>query len=86
MIRVRIAAALLRTTGATVEYAVRRVNSKLQRGKGRVVLLTPKLKEAVKKYQDMRVADTDTITITVQTVVAKRHGTVEGGSNVTATN
>lgn len=76
---VKLATWLLRTTGATVEYGVRRVKSKQIRGQGTTLLATPKLKEARSKYATVRVADTDTITITVAAVIAQRHGTVEAG-------
>lgn len=76
MIRVILAAALLRSTGAQVEYGVRRVY-RGTKGKGTTVLATPKLREARRKYNAMRIANTDTITITVAAVVAQRHGTVE---------
>lgn len=76
MIRVIIAAAILRSTGALVEYGVRRIKSKTT-GKGTTVLTTPKLREARRKYNAMRIADTDDITITVAAVIAQRHGTVE---------
>lgn len=79
MIRVIIAAALLRSTGAIVEYGVRRVYAGTT-GKGTTVLATTRLKEARAKYKAMRVADTDTITITVAAVIAQRHGTVEAKS------
>lgn len=75
MIRVIIAAMLLRSTGAIVEYAVRRVYGGVK-GKGTTFLVTPKLSEARRKYKTMRIADTDTLTITVAAVVAQRHGEV----------
>ena len=75
MIRVLLAAMILRSTGAVVEYSVRRVYSG-GKGKGTTVISTSRLREARQKFKAMRIADTDTITITVTAVVAQRHGTV----------
>jgi hypothetical protein len=76
MFRTIIAAMLLRTTGAQVQYNVRRLHGG-KSGKGTTVLRTKKYRDAKRKYKAMRVAITDTITITVEAVVAQRHGTVE---------
>ena len=76
MIRVIIAAMLLRSTGAIVEYTVRRVYGGIK-GKGTTFLATQKFSEARRKYEAMRIADTDTLTITVAAVVAQRHGEVK---------
>lgn len=72
MIRVRLAAWLLRTTGANVEYGVRRVKAKLVRGKGSTVLATAKLGEAIAKCEAMRIADADAATITLTTIIKER--------------
>ena len=72
MLRIKLAAMLLRSTGAKVEFGVRRVSDKLVRGKGRTYLATESLAEAQNKYASMRVAYTDTITLTVAAVIAER--------------
>lgn len=81
MIRIAIAAALLRTTGATVEYRVQRQKKQTNRD-GTTVMAVKSLRSARRKYKAMRIADTDTITIRVVATVAQRHGTVEGETNV----
>jgi len=81
MIRVIIAAWLLRNMNAGVRYVVRR-QYKNTTGKGTATLTTAKLKEARAKYRAMRIADTDTITITVEAVVAQRHGTVSAAGPI----
>lgn len=75
MIRVLLAAWILRSAGSVVEYSVRRIYGGVK-GKGTTVLSTSKLREARRKYNAMRIADTDIITITVTGVVAQRIGTV----------
>ena len=81
MIRVRLAAALIRSTGGVCEYRVRRIYNNTK-GQGTTVLRTQKFGEAKRKYNAMRIADTDVITITVEAVVAQRHGTVEANKEV----
>ena len=81
MLRILLAAMLLRMTGAKVSYVVRRLYSGVK-GKGTTVLATPKLSEARKKYRKMMVSDTDTITITTEAIVAQRHGTVSATSSL----
>jgi hypothetical protein len=76
MIRVLTAAILLRTTGAAVQFVVRRKYNKVG-GQGTSVLKTARFKEARAKYHAMRIADVDTITITLEAIVEQRHGTVE---------
>lgn len=71
MIRILIAAWLLKTTGAKVNFVVRRRNAK-RAGKGTTWLTTDSLKTARTKYNSMRIADTDTITISVEAVIAQR--------------
>ena len=75
MIRAIIAAWLLRNMGAKVRYVVRRQYANVK-GRGTSTLTTSKLSEARDKYRSMRVADTDTITITAEAIMAQRHGTV----------
>lgn len=77
MIRELTAALLLRTTGASVQFTVRRILDGNVRGKGSTVLTTPKYREAIAKYKAMRIADTDTITVTVEAIIKQRHGTIE---------
>ena len=76
MFRLYIAAWLLRTTGASVRYLVRRVYAGTT-GRGTTVLNVSDMKHAKAKYNTMRVSDKDTVTITVEAVVAQRHGTIE---------
>jgi len=75
MFRVLIAAILLRNLGADVKYIVRRIYNGVK-GKGTTILTAHKFTDARAKFKAMRGADTDTITITVEAVVAQRHGTV----------
>lgn len=75
MIRILIAALLLRTTGAKVRYQVRRVYG-TTRGSGTAVLKTPSYLAAKTKFKAMRIAKTDTITVSVVAVVRQRRGTV----------
>jgi len=75
MLRIKLAAMLLRSTGASVKYIVRRRNNNTN-GNGTAILAASTFKEARAKYLKVRVADTDTITITVEAVVAQRHETV----------
>lgn len=77
MIRTVLAAALLRSTGASVEYDVRRTYSKQVRGKGTSYLTTKSYRAARKKYRSMRAGEGDTLTIQVTATLAKRHGNVE---------
>lgn len=73
MIRTRIAAWLLRRTGATVEYEVRRIDTASKRRvTGRLLLTTPKLKEARAKLQAARRAETDRLVISLNAIVASR--------------
>jgi len=81
MIRVLLAAWLLRNTGADVQYIVRRRYSGTK-GRGTSVLRASNFKQARAKYRAMRIADADTITITLAAVVAQRHGTVAASGAV----
>ena len=83
MIRVLLAAMLLRSTGAAVQYIVRRQYNGVT-GQGTTILKAARLKDARKKYQAMRVADTDTITITINVIVAQRHGSVAASGAVSS--
>lgn len=75
MIRVRLAAWLLRRAGTEVEYVVRRIDTtSKRRTTGTALLFTSKLKEARAKYRKARAADTDRVVITVTAVVASRNG------------
>ena len=87
MIRVIIAAWLLRTTGAKVQYSVRRsfiidptVTGRTGESKFRTLGTFDSLKDARAKYKNVRTASTDTITINAMATVAQRHGTVSANT------
>jgi len=81
MFRVIIAAFLLRSIGANVEYVVRRKSAQRE-GKGTTLLTATKLSVARTKYRNVRVADTDTITISVEAIIAQRHGGVSASGSL----
>ena len=77
MIRILLAAWLLRTTGARVEYRVQRTkNDKTTAKDGTTILRTPSLREARTRYRNLRVAENDTVLIRVVGIVEQRHGKV----------
>ena len=79
MIRVWIAAMLLRSAGGAVNFVVRRRSGAAKKhGLGTTLGTFRKLRDARKKFNAARVADTDTITINVEAIVAQRHGDVFG--------
>ena len=78
MIRTLLAAMLLRTLGARVEYRVARVHTDgKRRSDGTVLLRTHKYREALAKYRKARIGDTDTATIMLTATVKQRHGSIE---------
>lgn len=80
--RIALAAFLLRTSGATVEYRVQRLRPDKSdtithiHKDGSTVLRTPNFREAKAKWKAMRVPDTDAVIIRVVATVRQRHGTV----------
>ena len=81
MIRVLLAAMLLRSKGITVQYVVRRKYNGIGK-QGTTILKADRFKDARNKYQSMRIADTDTITITIESAIAQRHGTVSAAGSL----
>ena len=80
MIRTALVAMILRSTGYRVVYVLRR-NPDGNSGSGRTVLKTNSLKAARKKFNAMRIADTDSLTITLTAVVGQRHGEVHASGD-----
>lgn len=80
MIRVRIAAWLLRTAGASVEFRIKRLTAKGGIDKpninkdGTTLKRCAKLKEARNKFDSTRVGDNQDVTIQLVANVATRSG------------
>jgi hypothetical protein len=85
MIRLYVAAWLLRTAGFDPSYVVRRIYAGTT-GRGTTVMNNRKFKNAKERYNAMRIADTDTITICIEADVAQRHGTVAAVNSVVKEN
>lgn len=76
MLRVKLAAKLLKSAGAEVEFRVKRAGPVSGRAKdGRTLLRTPNYKRAVEKLNNLRVADTDTCTVQLVATTNTRHAT-----------
>jgi len=74
MIRILLAAALLRMTGSPVEYRVQRNRKDKSTKDGTTYLRTASYKAAKTKFQKMRTAYTDTVNIRLVAVVNTRDG------------
>jgi hypothetical protein len=77
-----LAASLLRLSGASIEYRVQRLRPNTSDSvahihkDGSTVLRTKSFREAKRKWQSMRVPDTNTVIIRLVATVRQRHGTV----------
>lgn len=73
MLRIKLAAKLLKSAGASVEFRVKRAGPVVNRTKdGRTLLRTPNYKAAREKLEGLRVADTDTCTVQLVAITDER--------------